>query len=427
MANDSTVSGNHQRAENLRATLVCLAVFLSGAAVLHIALATAPYTDVASNLKYLMSFAAKAAEGKLPYRDFPIEYPPLGALWLCAFAPFSGAMTEFRPAFTAGMTLLALAGLPAVWRVAGALSSGSPDAKNAKVISTVLYTALLVGAGPIGIVSFDFLPATLAAWALALKLEGRGLPAAGVLAAGTAAKLFPAVMMPIFLYHTLKHDGFSKTAREFFVFISVVAILFGLPFLFAPEGFVDSFKYHIGRGVEAGSIYAAAIHIARIFGAGEVPVFSHGSWGFQGGGVSGVLGNISTYILLAAVICVYVFHGIRTPGKGRGDPAGGAAGLAGASAAALLAFILFFKVGSPQFFAWPMAFVAGVAVRKEGRSQYYLYFGACVLSQMVFPWFWEDLIFANPVPIAILALEKVFLLMAFAGMFPGLMRNPDSD
>jgi hypothetical protein len=131
---------------------------------------------------YLPRFTEIAAAEGRPYRDFPVEYPPvsLGAIELVGGA--NGNETGARLLWL--MLLCDLATVAAL-----AFGWGRRTA--------VLYMVLTVPLLGFMYTTVDLLSAALAAWAVALLLRGRERMAGVSLAAGVLAKVWPLVLLPL--------------------------------------------------------------------------------------------------------------------------------------------------------------------------------------------------------------------------------------
>src|SRR5579885_492616 len=135
------------------------------------------------------------AAGRVPYRDFPLEYPP-GAVLVFALPAWlhrlTGALTYvlwFR------LELLALwAGMLAA--VASALDALGASRRHARLALLVCGASPLL-LGNIAVSRYDVWPAFLCAVAVAALLRGRGVAACLAIGAGIDAKLYPAVLLPL--------------------------------------------------------------------------------------------------------------------------------------------------------------------------------------------------------------------------------------
>ncbi|MDX6492981.1 MAG: hypothetical protein QOH02_916, partial [Gaiellaceae bacterium] len=215
-------------------------------------------------------------DGKIPYRDFSLEYPP-GALpafalpgllpgdygfWFKAFQALCGAVTVGAVAYAA--EALGLRGTR-LWLAVG-------------------FAALApLALGPLVLIRFDLWPTALAAVGLAAVLRGRNGLGFGALALGTAAKLFPFVLVPLGLLYVLRHEGRSAARRAVVWFVAVLAVVV-LPFaLLGPGGLRFSVAQQSGRALQIESVGSALLLAAHELGSySPHDAFASGSWNLTG-------------------------------------------------------------------------------------------------------------------------------------------------
>ncbi|MBW3642808.1 MAG: DUF2029 domain-containing protein, partial [Actinobacteria bacterium] len=189
------------------------------------------------------------AEGRIPYIDQPLEYPPLiGAqMWVTALVnrALAGGLIGFynlnagvNAAFAVGtLAVLRRLRLPASRQLWWA---GAPP--------LVLYASL----------NWDPLPVLLLVLAVALHLAGRD-GAAGVAAGlGAAAKLFPVLLVPLVVAARLRQSDGPAAARH----VAGAAVAWAsvnLPLaLVAPEGWGRFFEVNRDRGASGATLWAVA-------------------------------------------------------------------------------------------------------------------------------------------------------------------------
>src|SRR5579863_9925894 len=150
--------------------------------------------------------------GFVPYRDFAVEYPP-GAL------PIFVAPTLAGPSYADAFSWL-MAGFGVCCLVLVAVSGASTLA-----IAFVAVSPLLIGEHVSS--RYDLWPTALTVAALAAFLRDRHRLGWAALAAGFAAKLFPALLMPLAWSWTLKRRGRAELLRALWVGGAVAAAAFG--------------------------------------------------------------------------------------------------------------------------------------------------------------------------------------------------------
>lgn len=283
------------------------------------------------------TYGENMRHGEVPYRDFFVEYPPgaLPTFVLPALLP--GA------SFTLGSKVLQ-------WLLAAACI-----VLAAFTLRTGRWRASLIGLTPallgeITFTRFDFWPAALTAASLAAFVRRRPRLALGLLAVAVAAKAYPLVLLPLLLVALPKRERRAGTG----VFAGVLAVIL-LPFAaLGPGGLRYSLESQIQRPLQVESLGGSFLLVLHRVGA-YVPhvVSSYGSQNLSGGAAMG-LDLLTALLEVAAVVAAWAMFG-RSARDERS--------LLCASAAAVLAFVAFGKVLSPQYVIWLVPLVAVAAGR----------------------------------------------------------------
>lgn len=314
--------------------------------------------------------------GKLPYRDFRLEYPPaaLPVFALPALVSERGDEAAFRAAFE---RLMALLGVAAVL-LAGVVLAGlrASKARTAAALAAIALFPLLLG--NVVLTRFDLWPAALVTGALAALVWGRDRLGFGVLGLAVAAKLYPAVLVPVALAYVWRRRGRREALVCLGLLAGVVALAF-LPFLvLAPDGVAYSFGRQLGRPLQIESLGSAVFLAAHhLLGIDLEMRSGHGSQNLAGLGPA-----VAGVVLTLAQLAVLAWIWLRRPGT--------AEELVRWSAAALVAFVALGKVLSPQFLIWLAPLVPLVAGRR-GLHAAALLALAMVLTQLWFPYRYWDL------------------------------------
>jgi Glycosyltransferase family 87 len=308
-------------------------------------------------------------DGQVPYRDFRVEYPPAA---LPVFVlPALGTGTDpdrYRRRFEG---LMAGLGVASVVLVAALTSS--------------LWAPVFVGAAPLLLGSvylsrFDLWPVALTLVALAVLLAGSVRLGLGMLGLATAAKLYPAVLAPIAVAHVWRTRGRREALIAAGVFLGVVAAIV-IPFaVISPGGVWDGFWQQASRPLQIESLGSGLLLAAHhVFGLELTMESSHGSQNLAGGGADAVA-VISTLLQAAALVAVWVWYARGPATHDR---------FLVACAAALVAFVAFGKVLSPQFLIWLVPLVPLVQGRRGVVASGVLAL-VLVLTQLWFPYrYWE--------------------------------------
>jgi uncharacterized membrane protein len=315
--------------------------------------------------------------GRIPYRDFAVEYPP-GAL---AVVILPAAFGNYAAAFAWEMAACGLA-------LVGVVTAIRREAAFYVALAPVLAGSLILS-------RFDLWPALLTVAALAAFLRERHGLGWGLLGAAVAAKLWPFVLVPLALVWSYR----AGRMRGALVGLAVAAAVF-VPFaLVAPHGLWDSVRGQASRPLQIESLGAS---LFTAFGHPNV-ITSHGSQNVAG---HGAIAAIFAVLQIATLVALWIAFA-RGPATGER--------LLRYSAAAVCAFIAFGKVLSPQFLLWLIPLVPLVRGRR-GYAATALLTVALVLTQVWFPRRYWDYVNAFHNADAVLArnLTLVALLLVLA-------------
>jgi Glycosyltransferase family 87 len=336
------------------------------------------------------------AAGRVPYRDFELEYPP-GALplfWL----PTLGPADDYRSIFDALMWICAAAMLVLVVRAAAAL--GAPPRRLLGIAAAVGLFPLALGT--VVLTRYDLWPAALTAAVLAAVFSGRERLGLAVLGIAVAAKLYPLVLLPPLVVYLARRRGWREALLGFGVFAATLALIV-VPFaLVSPEGLADSVERQLGRPLQIESLGASLLLAAHQLGLYDPDVVStHGSQNLAGSLPDG-LATAQTVLQAAALVAVWALFA-RGPAT--------ATRLAAACAGSAVVFVAFGKVLSPQFMIWLVPLVP-LVLGRIGLAAGGLLGAALVTTHLWFPSRYWDLVDLQPV--GWLALVRNGLLVALA-------------
>lgn len=359
-------------------------------------------------------------DGKVPYRDFDLEYPPgaLPVFVLPSLAAGKGKFDGYRRSFEG---LMAACGFALVALVALILLAlRAPPARLTAALTFTAFAPLALGS--VLLSRFDLWPAALAVGALAALVSGRERLGFGVLALGFAAKLWPALLLPPALAFVWRRQGRREALLGAGVFVCVAAALF-VPFLaIAPDGVWSSVTRQAERPLQIESLGSALLIAAHhVFGADVTVRSSSGSQNLAGG-TADALAAVETVVQIGLVLAVWAWFARGPAERER---------LVRASAAVVAVFVAFGKVLSPQFLIWLVPLVPLVRGRR-GLTASALLAAALVLTQVEFPFRYWRLVALDELPSWVLLARDLVLvslaaLLTFSGesktLRPGVARR----
>jgi Glycosyltransferase family 87 len=316
------------------------------------------------------------ADGKVPYRDFELEYPP-GALPVFALPGLAKpgkdqqVTTGFRRSFETIMWLCGAAAITAMAVVLRALRRSKVNVWAALCFAAIVPLLL----GSVVLSRFDLWPAAIVAAALAALVSGRPRLGHGLLGLGVTAKLYPAVLIPLGVAFVWKRAGRREALICLAVALAVIAAVFAPFVIVSPGGVWQSLSLQLSRPLQVESLGSALLLAGHhVFGLDVTGETSHGSQNL-GGTAAAALAVASVVVQAALLIWIWASFA-RGPGSREA--------LVRSSAATLCAFIAFGKVLSPQFPIWLIPIVPLVRGRR-GLLATALLGLALVLTQTWFP------------------------------------------
>ena len=240
----------------------------------------------------------------------------------------------------------------------------------------------------------------------------------GLLGLGFAAKLWPAVLLPIAIVHLWRRRGQASALASLAAFVLVAAACF-VPFaLLAPDGLHAMFSDQLGRPLQIESLGAAVLMAAQHLGMRPLStITSHGAQALSGRG-AGLAADLSTAAEIVSVLAVWIAFARRRYADGE------ATLLAGATAVAAL--VAFDKVLSPQYLIWLAPFVPLVRGARGVLAGGLLLF-ALGMTQTWFPWHYWSLANDHAAPWSWYLLARDLALVALAAVLVlALSRERDS-
>jgi Glycosyltransferase family 87 len=352
--------------------------------------------------------------GGVPYRDVAFEYPPGALPAIVAPEYLSHTFEGYAQVFAAGMVLCGVAAI-----VFAAIALARLDAGVGRTAAALSLPALSpVLLGPLLLTRFDLLPAALAVGALAAVLAGRDRLGGGVLGLGVAVKLWPALLLPLFLAWWRRRQDRRIALTGLVICIGVAAAIVLVPWIaLAPAELVESLWRQGSRPLQIESLGAAvllALHHA--FGMPLDWASSSGSQNLTG--AVAVVAAAVTSVAQLAVLGWLWWRFARGPFVDER--------LVRYAAATVVAFVALGKVLSPQFLIWLVPLVPLVAGAR-GVAAGLLLACSCLLTRGWFPDDYWALVKQFDSTASWLVLARDATLLALLGLlaWPGAKEQGD--
>lgn len=359
-------------------------------------------------------YGERMAHGEIPYRDFDVEYPP-GALPVFVLPAL---VTGDRAGYTLVLALLlALVGAVGVLLTDRALVALGRSATERRHVMVALALSPLV-LGALLLARFDLLPAVLTTAALLALLRARPRLAGLVLGAAIAVKLYPLVVLPAAAAWVVRRHGWHEARWLLGLSLAVPAIAY-LPFaLLAPHGTAWSIGHQLSRPLQIESLDASFLLVVHDLLGIELGWSSgHGSQNLTGASAE-ALATLSSVVQIAA-LAIVGWCIVRFPVT--------AERLVGLAAAAVVAFVAFGKVLSPQYLVW-LLFLVPLLGGTRGRVAGGLYVFAAALTAWWFPArYWQLVKEFDPLASWAVLARNLALVALFVVLALGLARQRDAN
>jgi hypothetical protein len=354
-------------------------------------------------------------DGAAPYRDIAIEYPPLSlpVFLLPALVTGTKDYNDYRYAFEILIALIGMAIVPVVLWTLRRLRVGRGD---------VIRTAALLAISPLLIGSltisrYDLWPALLTAIAVAFAVAGRRRWAFALVAAGTMAKVYPVVLVPILAIEAWRNTGRREAAIGVGVFLAVVAAVMAPFVLDDPGTAMAPFLRTFARPLQIESLGASILFLAHeVLGLAIGSRDStFGSFNLVGR-VPDAVALVQSVLMLAAVAGSWALYAIRRATPER---------LVLAIATAILAEVALGKVFSPQYVIWLVPALAAIVPALGPRALVAL--GAILgLTSLYYPGMYTAYLMRFDLAATVAVVQRNLGLLAFAIYLAVLLRGADA-
>jgi uncharacterized membrane protein len=291
------------------------------------------------------TYAQGLLDGRLPYRDVFVEYPP-GA-FVVLTPPALLPDDWYRQSFKVLMALLGVATLVVAALILVRLGA-SPARRYGALLAIALSPLVL---GPVSLNTYDLWPALLVTAAVCALLYDRPTAAFALLGLAFTAKLYPLALLPLFCVVVWRRG----LLRPLLAFAAVVLVVVGPFAVLGWDGLWDSVDAQAGRSLQIESLGGAVLLAAHLAGAYDVQVVTGSTAALSrdlAGSAADVLAVV-TGVLQVAAVALVAWLVARGRDGGERIVVGAAATLAG--------FLAFARFVSPQYLVWLVPLVPLVA------------------------------------------------------------------
>ena len=308
------------------------------------------YFDINSEVKTNhFAVADSIIHGILP----DVEYPPFALVFLTVPRLFADTPGGYEVAFVAQAYLFFIIGLLLAGKFAKRFNYSQYFAMLAYTVMTLLMLEFVLD-------RYDIFPMVLTMLSLYCFMTKRYAWAWLILSVATMTKLYPAVLVPVYLMMYLVDKEWKGALKGVAIYI-VTALVIMLPIFLLGSDMIQYFLgYHMDRPLQLESTASSFISFAAILGLTKV-------WTDFGSGSDNLLGEwpgavepFLTPLMVVSLLILYAFGGyllLKLKKRGRYNENNKMIALGMISFAAITLFIIVGKVFSAQYMVWIIPFV----------------------------------------------------------------------
>jgi Gpi18-like mannosyltransferase len=344
---------------------------------------------------------------RMPYRDISFEYPPLLILPILTARLLSHDYASFTRALALLVSLAYFASLYVVYQI----WQRFPQENRLSWPTLLFFSGFSIGSlGQIYVTRLDVFPSLLYLLALYSFIKEKYATSALWMALGTLTKVYPILLAPLFALVLIQQKKYKELITSIAWGLSLLVMInLGLGWL--TEGhYWESIRFHTNRGIQIESLYASIPLLTHWIFHAPLQIYSdHNSLNINSSWVPFLL-KIST--LLPILLFTFIYGTFWRVLKS--DPAKKKDAVLLVQSAFLLvfAFLLTFKVFSPQFLIWltPLIFLAVPQKKKLFLGCFVL---ILILTQIIYPSFYFLIGMAHPLGISMLLIRNSGLIVLF--------------
>lgn len=231
---------------------------------------------------------------------FPVtEYPPLILVFIAIPRVFGSTPWGYEAAYVAQMFVFMIIGLLLTSRLAERLECSRRKAMLAYAVMTLLMLEFVLD-------RFDMIVMVFTLASFLMLVEKRYAWAFSLLAMGTLLKVYPAILLPLYIVYLMNGGRAREAAEGFVVFILTGVAVMAVCLVLEPNALTNFLGYNGYRPLQIESFAASAVYLLSMLGLTEVwiqPSTAEGS--FLSDNLRGPLPDeVASFLLPLLVIAV---------------------------------------------------------------------------------------------------------------------------
>ena len=231
---------------------------------------------------------------------FPVtEYPPLILVFIAIPRVFGSTPWGYETAYVAQMFVFMVVGLLLTSRLAERLEYDRRKAMLAYAVLTLLMLEFVLD-------RFDMIVMVFTLASFLMLVERRYAWAFSLLAMGTLLKVYPAILLPIYIVYLMNGGRAREAAEGFVAFVLTGVAVMAVCLMLEPNSITNFLGYNGYRPLQIESLAASVMYLVSVLGFADVwiqPSTSEGS--FLSDNLRGPLPDeIASFLLPLLVIAV---------------------------------------------------------------------------------------------------------------------------
>lgn len=367
-------------------------------------------------------YAQRFSDGLLPYRNFPVEYPPLGMLFIILPGLIhAGPLTAWGYGTSFALEMLALDALTLLLVVC--MAKRLIPADRTGLYSGLLYTSFVAASGAIA-QKFDLVAGTFCVVAVVALIRRRDGLAWVMLVLAMLTKGFPLALVPVFVLYRLMEGraGYRGLYAGLGAALAASVALAGPVVLVAGvQPLIHAVVYHVDRGVEIESMYSGLLLLgSRLFGLNVASYANPADLSRD------ILSPLNPWVEALAVPLGVILIGWlywRFFRAFQARPEERDTALVRTTLLVMLAFMMTFRALPGHYLLAVLPL--GALVRFQGQRQHVFVLtllGALLLGQLETV-VWQQLVAGQWIGILVLVLRNATILASFVVLLGGRMRR----
>lgn len=399
----------------------CILVFSSIILLLLFSIFFIMGESTSDDILVFQEYAEMIKSGLIPYKDFTFEFPPLSLIFFVVPSLFTSDLDTYALLFGLQVTFFSLISLYFILKIADRFGTNKKFVAFLFLLFMVLYFNHAIK-------KFDITAVAFTVMSIYMFLERRYASAYGLVTAAALIKLYPALLLPIFLAINWMAEGKigKRHAAIGVTIFTVVSILVAVPFLFlsvTPAELLSFIGFHSDRGFQVESIVAVFVLTLSELGL-TVAEIVPANYTYD------VLSPICDALLpiwpvvmgmVLIIALAFILRDIRTKWDWS-DHFGSMRRLVAYAVLIILAFLLANKVFSTQYITWLFPLLPFLAIDRNNKinKTATVVFSTIVLLSVL-------MISFDSLMLPLNLLRNVILILIFISVLRGVIKRDTAD